>query len=119
MKIGDLWQGGDKNYVFHAGFGKALYFTYPSKWWSNFIARHGLKYIRFHDLRHTTATLLLESDADMKAIQRLRHSQYSTTADLYTHVTKKLSRVTAEKFDQFNPRAKDAKNSFNNSSIRG
>ncbi|MFD2327723.1 tyrosine-type recombinase/integrase [Cohnella sp. GCM10020058] len=58
-----------------------------------------------HNLRHTAATLLLENDTDLKIIQeRLRRSQYSTTADLYAHVTKKASRATADKFNQFDPR---------------
>ncbi|MFN1236748.1 hypothetical protein [Paenibacillus larvae] len=40
----------------------------------------------------------------MKAIQqRLGHSKHQTTADIYTHITKKVSRDTAEKFDKFAP----------------
>ncbi|TCZ76669.1 hypothetical protein E0485_13180 [Paenibacillus albiflavus] len=66
--------------------------------------RNGLKYIRFHDLRCSSATLLLETGVSMKAIQkRLGHSKEQTTSDIYTHVTKKLSRDTAEKFDKFAP----------------
>lgn len=40
----------------------------------------------------------------MKAIQqRLGHSKHQTTADIYAHITKKVSRDTAEKFDKFAP----------------
>lgn len=107
-QVRDKWKCTDgRRYVFHAGYGKPMYFSNPSQWWKKFLARHGLKHIRLHDLRHTTATLLLENETDMKIIQaRLRHSQYSTTADLYAHVTKKASQTTAGKFDQFDPKSK-------------
>ncbi|AQZ45650.1 tyrosine-type recombinase/integrase [Paenibacillus larvae] len=49
-------------------------------------------------------TLLIEAGAPMKAIQqRLGHSKHQTTADIYAHITKKVSRDTAEKFDKFAP----------------
>ncbi|MGO4373629.1 tyrosine-type recombinase/integrase [Paenibacillus sp. MCAF20] len=104
LLIGDKWQGEDKNYVFHAGYGKAIYHTHPSKWWKKFIHKHGVKYIRFHDLRHSCATILLENDVSMKAIQeRLGDSKQQVTADLYTHVSKSLSRETANKLEKLRP----------------
>ncbi len=107
IALGDQWLGGDKNYVFHAGFGKAIYHTQPSKWWKNFVEKHEFKYVRFHDLRHSCATILLENDVSMKAIQeRLGHSKQQVTADLYTHVSKSLSRETANKFNKLNPNIK-------------
>ena len=49
----------------------------------------GLKPIRVHDLRHTHASLLFASGADMKYVQqRLRHGRIETTMNIYTHVTK-------------------------------
>lgn len=105
MKIRDKWEGGDREYLFHAGFGEPLYFTYPSQWWCKFVKRHGLRYIRFHALRHSSATLLIDQGASLKAIQeRLGHKQHQTTADIYAHVTKKVSRDLADKFDQFDPK---------------
>jgi integrase len=105
LLAGDKWIGEDRQYVFHAGWGKPYYHTYPSEWWNKFTDRHGLKDIRLHDLRHSSATLLIEAEASMKAIQkRLGHSKYQTTANIYAHVTKKLSRGTAEKFDKFDPK---------------
>ncbi|AUS03438.1 tyrosine-type recombinase/integrase [Paenibacillus larvae] len=104
LSVGDKWIGGDRRYVFHAGLGKPYFYSYPSEWWSKFIKRHDLKRVRFHDLRHSSATLLIEAGASMKAIQqRLGHSKHQTTADVYAHVTKKVSRETAEKFDKFAP----------------
>ena len=43
--------------------------------------------LRFHDLRHTSCTLLLSEGISMKTLQkRLGHSDYRTTADIYSHV---------------------------------
>ena len=48
---------------------------------------HGLKRIRFHDLRHTCASLLLANGISMKQIQDwLGHSDFSTTANIYAHL---------------------------------
>lgn len=104
LMAGDAWEGGDKQYVFHAGLGKPYYYKTPTNRWRKFIKRNNLKYIRLHDLRHTAATLLIEAGVDLKTIQeRLRHSRYQTTADIYAHVTKKVQKETAEKLDKFNP----------------
>ncbi|MDR5584858.1 site-specific integrase [Paenibacillus larvae] len=104
LSVGDKWRGGDRQYVFHAGFGKPFHHTYPTEWWNCFTKRHNLKRVRFHDLRHSSATLLIEAGASMKAVQqRLGHSKHQTTADIYAHVTKKVSRDTAEKFNKFAP----------------
>ena len=47
----------------------------------------GMRRIRFHDLRHTCASLLVESDTNMKTIQMwLGHSSMKTTADIYAHL---------------------------------
>ena len=61
----------------------------------NFITRHfmliqkefGLKRIRFHDLRHSCASLMLANGVQMKQIQQwLGHSSYMLTADTYSHL---------------------------------
>ncbi|MBN2980158.1 tyrosine-type recombinase/integrase [Cohnella algarum] len=112
-EVGDKWKGEDNEFVFHAGFGKPFYFTHPTKKWRDFCEKHGLKYVNLHGLRHTTATVLLENETDMKVIQqRLRHTQHSTTTGLYAHVTKKVSRVAASKFDKFNPLATQEDTNF-------
>ena len=54
----------------------------------------------FHSLRHTHATLLLESGANIKDIQvRLGHSKLSTTMDRYSHVTQKMSYESINLFE--------------------
>ena len=59
---------------------------------------HGIeKNIRWHDLRHTNATLLLEGGVDMKTLQeRLGHSLMQTTSDTYSHVTEKMNRKATD-----------------------
>ncbi|TXK79144.1 heparin lyase I family protein [Paenibacillus sp. N3.4] len=53
---------------------------------------------------HSAATLLIESDTDLKIIQeRLGHTKFSTTADLYSHVTKKMKKTVSERLDKFCP----------------
>lgn len=49
--------------------------------------KHGLKEIRFHDLRHSCASLMLANGVQMKQIQEwLGHSTFNTTADTYAHL---------------------------------
>lgn len=55
----------------------------------------------FHSLRHTHATLLLESGANIKHIQkRLGHSRLATTMDTYSHITDKMITDTVNIFEQ-------------------
>ncbi len=50
------------------------------------LEKNGLRRIRFHDLRHSCASLLLANGAQMKDIQEwLGHSDFSTTANIYAH----------------------------------
>ena len=52
------------------------------------IKKAGVKKIRFHDLRHTCATLLLAKEVNPKIVQeRLGHSDISMTLNRYSHVT--------------------------------
>ena len=51
------------------------------------LEENGLRRIRFHDLRHSCASLLLANGVPMKQIQEwLGHSDYSTTANIYAHL---------------------------------
>ena len=51
------------------------------------LERHDLKRIRYHDLRHSCASLLIANGVSMKQIQEwLGHSTFTTTANLYTHL---------------------------------
>lgn len=60
----------------------------------------GLPDIRFHDLRHTTATLLLSQNVHPKVVQELLgHSQISLTMDTYSHVMPGLQEEAVNKID--------------------
>jgi integrase len=59
---------------------------YVSSHFRQIITELGLKVIRFHDLRHSCASVLYNNGVDMKAIQEwLGHSNITTTANIYTH----------------------------------
>ncbi len=56
--------------------------------------------IRFHDLRHTAATILLTQDVHPKKVQELLgHSSITLTLDTYSHVMKGMHAEAAEKMD--------------------
>lgn len=62
------------------------------------LKKNGLKRIRFHDLRHSCASLLYAKEVDLKSIQEwLGHSTISTTANIYTHFdfSKKIKSANA------------------------
>lgn len=63
---------------------------------SDLLLKNDLPHIRFHDLRHTNATLLLNADIPAKIVsERLGHSNISTTLDIYTHVNLKSQSKSA------------------------
>ena len=57
------------------------------KWFKALLACAGLPHMRFHDLRHCCASLLLAQNVHPKVVQEiLGHSQIAMTLDLYSHV---------------------------------
>ena len=67
--------------------GKLLRPNYVTEHFVWIIRKYGLRKIRFHDIRHTCASLLLSNGIPMKQIQIwLGHSTFSTTADIYAHL---------------------------------
>ena len=57
--------------------------------------------IRLHDLRHTSATLMLQQGVHPKIVQeRLGHSTISMTLDTYSHVLPAMQQDVAEKMDE-------------------
>lgn len=66
--------------------GKPLKVSYISHAFSDLLKNNDLPHIRFHDLRHSTATALLRSGVNLKVIQEiLGHSTMATTANFYLH----------------------------------
>ena len=61
--------------------------SYITSHFPKLLKQYGMRDIRFHDLRHTCASLLVSLDVNMKVIQKyLGHSNMSTTADIYSHL---------------------------------
>ena len=77
---------------------------HPQAWkckWQRFTDAHDLEHIRFHDLRHSHATALIESGVSMKAVQdRMGHSNISTTMDIYAHCTTKMQKDAGDRIDE-------------------
>ena len=86
IKAGPLWQ--DHDYVFCTSIGTHLNPTRDMlDQLKALLKKAGLPEIRFHDLRHSAATLLLSVGVHPKVVQEiLGHSQISVTMDVYSHV---------------------------------
>lgn len=74
--------------------------NYVSSTFGKLLAKNNLRHIRFHDLRHTCASLLLANGVPMEQVKEwLGHSEISTTVDIYGHLqyaTKKQSAAAIE-----------------------
>lgn len=85
-------------YVLVDELGERLKPNYLTSEFPKFVVKHGLKKMRFHDLRHSCASLLLANGVPLKQIQDwLGHSDFSTTANIYAHLdySSKLSSAQA------------------------
>lgn len=66
------------------------------------LIEYNLPLIRFHDLRHTHASLLLKENVNAKLIsERLGHSNISTTMNIYSHTYNSSNKEIAETFNKF------------------
>lgn len=106
LKMGDAWQGEDRFFVFAHPDGKAFHQERPYLWFRNFIKKNNLRYIRFHDLRHTSATLLINQGVHAKIIsERLGHGSITTTMNIYGHALRSADQSAADKFESlFTPK---------------
>ena len=65
------------------------------------LERAGCKRVRFHDLRHTFATMSLENGMDVKTLSAIiGHVSSATTLNIYTHVTDEMQKNAARNIDQ-------------------
>lgn len=70
-------------------------------WFANWQEKNNIKKIRFHDIRHTHATILLYKGVDVKTIsERLGHCDIQTTLDIYADVLKELDVMASNKIDE-------------------
>lgn len=73
-----------------------LYPTTVTAWVHDFAVKHDLPKVSPHDLRHTAATLALQSGANLKTVQdMLGHADFKTTATYYTGITEETRHETA------------------------
>ena len=69
-----------------------------SKKFKYFLEVNNLKHIRFHDLRHSHVTMLIEAKVPIKVIsERVGHSSVNTTLNIYSHALKEMDQEASEK----------------------
>jgi integrase len=85
LKMGPAWT--DYDLVFATEAGTPLYGGNVYRAFQRLQARAGLPTIRFHDLRHTCATMLLSARVNLKVVsEMLGHASVAITLDIYSHV---------------------------------
>ena len=98
VKKGDRWQ--EQGLVFCNTYG--VYFN-PDRirfLFKKLLKAAGLPVVRFHDLRHSAATVLFAAGVDLKVISAmLGHSSVATTADIYAHVLPEMQQEVVKKMD--------------------
>jgi integrase len=91
----------EQNLVFSSESGNPLDPTEVSHQFARIAKEAGFEGLRFHDLRHTHATLLLAQGCHPKVVQeRLGHENISTTLDTYSHVLPSLQKSAADGLDR-------------------
>ena len=80
--------------------GKPYHPDHFAKKFKRLLKENGLRDIRFHDLRHTNASMMIASGIDIKvAQQRLGHSDVTTTLNIYSHVLNHANQAAANTID--------------------
>lgn len=101
LKVGDMWEN-DEGFVFTNEFGKHLSKATVYENFKRCAAAAGIPATRFHDLRHTYATLALEQKVDVKTVSsNLGHATVAFTLDVYGHVSEQMQLDSAEKMQNY------------------
>ena len=96
---GDRWKENDL--IFPTSVGTLTDSHYLFKMFKEVLKKAGLPNIRFHDLRHTAATLMLRQGVHPKIAQeRLGHSNITMTLNTYSHVLPSMQEEMANKLDE-------------------
>ena len=109
-------------YVFVNELGERMRPNYLTEYFPKYIAKHGMPKMRFHDLRHSCASLLLANGVPLKQIQEwLGHSDFSTTANIYAHLDyrSKISSAQAMEQGMLLPRSDDFGSRWENVTEQG
>jgi integrase len=87
--------------VFTSTIGSPLEGTNVTRQFQRMMMAAGLPRLRFHDLRHSCATLLLAAGVDMRTVMEvLGHSQIGLTMNTYAHVLPNLMQGAADAMDR-------------------
>ena len=98
LQAGPLWI--DRDLVFCNTTGDFLYPDNVSADFKRLVEKAGLPAMRFHDLRHSAATILLAMGVHPKVVQEiLGHAQISMTMDTYSHMLPSMQREAMEGLD--------------------
>ena len=85
-RLGSKWAGDE--WLFTKWNGEIMNVQTPTRQFSKFLERHGLKHRKLHSLRHTSATLLLYGGINIRQVQsRLGHSELETTQKYLHHLS--------------------------------
>lgn len=97
----NIWKS-EKEFLFCNKYGIPYYPKTLSDQWRSFVKKHDqIRYIRFHDLRHTSVTILINRGIHAKIIsERIGHSKIGTTMDVYGHVIRAADAGAAAMFDE-------------------
>lgn len=97
--VKNIFDGREYDFVMRWENGHYIHPLYYTNKITKTIKKAGInKKIRFHDLRHTNATLLLKQGIDFKVIQnRLGHEDISTTINIYSHVDLQMQKEATNK----------------------
>lgn len=111
QNVRDRWKGGEHFFVFCHEDGRPFYPETPYLHFRTFLKKNNLRYIRFHDLRHTSATMLINQGVHAKIIaERLGHASITTTMNVYGHALRSADKEAANKFDNILPLRKTNRN---------
>ena len=95
LALGKSWKGSEN--IFTTDYGGIMNPATGPKWFSSFLVKNNFPHIRFHDLRHTFATLLISSNVDVKTVShKLGHASTNTTLKFYVHDLESTDIASAE-----------------------
>lgn len=87
-------------YIVHARDGTQLHHDTPSKWWREYADAHGYPGLRFHDLRHAHASILVSHSIDVAAVaSRMGHGDATVTLRTYAHALERRDTAAALTLD--------------------
>lgn len=107
LALGPVWE--ERDLVFTNESGAPLHPNALAGRFAKLIVRAGVPRIRFHDLRHTSATLMLANGEHPKVVaERLGHHDVGITLNRYSHVTPDMQRQAADRLDAMLERVAEA-----------